>query len=96
MKDFFAISDEDWLHYFQVNVMSAVRLSREFLPGMLARDHGHVVNLASEAGLKPLPQMIHYSVTKTALISLAAPSTAFATPRRSTPETSTASRGWHA
>jgi len=71
VKDFFAVGDEDWLHYFQVNVLSAVRMSRAFLPGMLERDSGCIVNVASEAGFKPLPQMIHYSVTKTALISLA-------------------------
>ncbi|OZS77309.1 oxidoreductase, partial [Tetzosporium hominis] len=61
---------EEWLKYFEVNVLSAVRLCRAFLPAMLKRNKGRVLNLASEAGIKPLPQMIPYSMTKTALISL--------------------------
>ncbi|MGG3625091.1 SDR family oxidoreductase [Bacillus gobiensis] len=70
VKDFTEVSDEEWLRYFEVNVMSAVRLCRHFLPLMLKRDSGRILNLASEAGVKPLPQMIPYSMTKTALISL--------------------------
>lgn len=70
VKDFAALTDEDWFHYFNVNVMTAVRMSRALLPEMLARGTGAVVNLASEAGVKPLPQMVHYSVTKTAMIGL--------------------------
>lgn len=64
------ISDEDWLLYFQVNVMSSVRLSRLALPGMLERNQGRIIMIASEAGIKPIPRMIHYSVSKTALIGL--------------------------
>ncbi len=45
-------------------------MTRAILPAMLARGTGAIVNLASEAGVKPLPQMIHYSVTKTAMIGL--------------------------
>ncbi|SFB02081.1 MULTISPECIES: SDR family NAD(P)-dependent oxidoreductase [unclassified Bacillus (in: firmicutes)] len=70
VKDFEAVTDEEWMNYFNVNVLSAVRLSRFFLPEMLERNFGRIINIASEAGLKPLPQMIPYSVTKTALISL--------------------------
>lgn len=70
VKAFEALTDEDWLAYFNVNVMSAVRLCRSILPAMLARGEGAVVNIASEAGVKPLPQMVHYSVSKTALIGL--------------------------
>ena len=45
-------------------------MCRVFLPDMLKRGYGSIVNLASEAGVKPLPQMIHYSVTKTAMLGL--------------------------
>lgn len=70
-KEFAQITDEEWLHYFNVNVMSAVRLSRSFLPRMLERNSGRIMLIASETGVKPYPDMIHYSMTKTALIGLA-------------------------
>ncbi len=70
VADFFDVDDDEWLRYFQVNVMSAVRMCRSLMPGMLERNRGCIINVASEAGVKPLPQMIHYSMTKTALISL--------------------------
>ena len=70
VKAFEDLTDEDWMRYFDVNVLSAVRMSRVILPAMLKRGTGSVVNLASEAGVKPLPQMIHYSVTKTAMLGL--------------------------
>ncbi|BDY03681.1 SDR family oxidoreductase [Ferrimonas sp. YFM] len=70
VKAFEAITDEEWLHYFNVNVMSAVRLSRALLPAMQARGYGRIINISSECGIKPLGQMVHYSVTKTALIAL--------------------------
>ena len=70
VEDFFAIDDEEWLRYYQVNVLSAVRLCRALMPSMLEHGRGRVINVASEAGIKPLPQMIHYSVTKTSLIGL--------------------------
>ena len=70
VKPFEDISDEDWMYYFNVNVMSAVRMSRIFLPLMLMRNQGSIINIASEAAVKPLPQMVHYSVTKTAMLGL--------------------------
>ncbi|RYL97007.1 SDR family oxidoreductase [Sporolactobacillus sp. THM7-7] len=70
VKSFEEVTDEEWLTYLQVNVLSTVRLCRRYLPEMLNRNSGRIINLASEAGIKPLPQMIPYSVTKTALISL--------------------------
>lgn len=70
VKPFAEITDADWMHHFNINLMSAVRMTRGILPAMLARGTGAIVNLASEAGVKPLPQMIHYSVTKTAMIGL--------------------------
>lgn len=70
VEDFFAIDDEEWLRYYHTNVLSAVRLCRALMPGMLERGRGRIINVASEAGIKPLPQMVHYSMSKTALIGL--------------------------
>lgn len=70
VKPFEDLTDADWMRSFDVNVMSAVRMSRVFLPAMLTRGTGSIVNMASEAGVKPLPQMVHYSVTKTAMLGL--------------------------
>ncbi len=70
VKPFEDLTDEEWLSYFDINVLSAVRMSREFLPAMLKRGSGSIINLASEAAVKPLPQMVHYSVTKTAILGL--------------------------
>ncbi len=70
VKPFEDLTDDDWMRYFDVNVLSAVRMSRTILPDMLRRGTGSIINLASEAGVKPLPQMVHYSVTKTAMIGL--------------------------
>ncbi|MEQ8306110.1 MAG: SDR family oxidoreductase [Hoeflea sp.] len=70
VKPFEDLTDEDWMRYFDINVMSAVRMSRIILPSMLKRGTGSIINMASEAGVKPLPQMVHYSVTKTAMLGL--------------------------
>lgn len=70
VKAFEDLTDDDWMQYFNINVLSAVRISRVILPAMLNRGTGSIVNLASEAGVKPLPQMIHYSVTKSAMLGL--------------------------
>lgn len=70
VKPFADLTDDDWMHYFNINVMSAVRMSRIFLPDMLGRGEGAIINMASEAAVKPLPQMVHYSVTKTAMLGL--------------------------
>jgi NAD(P)-dependent dehydrogenase (short-subunit alcohol dehydrogenase family) len=67
---FAELTDDDWMRYFDINVLSAVRMSRVFLPAMLKRGEGSIINMASEAGVKPLPQMVHYSVTKTAMLGL--------------------------
>lgn len=71
VEDFFKIDDEEWLRYFQVNIMSSVRMCRALMPSMLENNWGRIVNVASEAAIKPLPNMIHYSMTKTAMVSLA-------------------------
>src|SRR5207248_5054373 len=70
-KPFPEISDEDWLRFFEVNVLSGVRLSRFYLPQMLQRNWGRIVFLSSESGLNIPVEMIHYGVTKTAQIALA-------------------------
>jgi NAD(P)-dependent dehydrogenase (short-subunit alcohol dehydrogenase family) len=70
VQPFVEASDEDWQRYFNINVMSAIRMARLALPDMLERNSGSIVNLSSEAAVKPLPQMVHYSVTKTALLGL--------------------------
>ena len=70
VEDFSKSPDEEWLRYFQTNVMSMIRLCRALMPGMLERNRGSIVNVSSEAAIKPLPQMIHYSMTKTAMLSI--------------------------
>jgi NAD(P)-dependent dehydrogenase (short-subunit alcohol dehydrogenase family) len=70
-KSFADIPDEDWLRFFEVNVLSGVRLSRHYLPGMVARKWGRVVFISSESGVQIPAEMIHYGVTKTAQIAVA-------------------------
>ncbi|HEY1376479.1 MAG TPA: SDR family NAD(P)-dependent oxidoreductase [Gemmataceae bacterium] len=70
-KPFPDVPDEDWQRFFEVNVLSGVRLSRFYLPGMLQRNWGRVVFVSSESGVNIPVEMIHYGVTKTAQIALA-------------------------
>ncbi len=70
-KAFGDITDRDWLRFFEVNVLSGVRLSRAYLPGMLARDWGRIVFISSESALQIPPEMIHYGATKTAQLAVA-------------------------
>jgi NAD(P)-dependent dehydrogenase (short-subunit alcohol dehydrogenase family) len=69
-KPFAEIADEDWQHLFDVNVMSGVRLSRAYLAGMLERNKGRIIFIASESGIAVPPDMIHYAMTKTAQLSI--------------------------
>ena len=69
-KNFFEIPDEDWSRFFEVNVMSGVRLSRAYLPAMLKRNWGRVVFISSESALNIPTEMIHYGTTKTAQLSI--------------------------
>lgn len=64
------ISDEEWRRYFEVNVLSAVRLTRELLPGMKERGWGRVLNIASDSAVVIPAEMIHYGVSKTALLAV--------------------------
>ena len=70
-KPFEEISDAEWLRFFEVNVMSGVRLSRAYLPRMKERNWGRIVFISSESGLQIPAEMIHYGVTKTAQIAVA-------------------------
>ncbi len=70
-KPFVQITDADWTRYFEINVMSGVRLARAYFPAMLTRDQGRVIFIASETGLAVDPDMIHYAMTKTAQIAIA-------------------------
>ena len=69
-KGFFDIPDEDWSRFFEVNVMSGVRLSRAYMPGMLKRNWGRIVFISSESALNIPAEMIHYGVTKTSQLAL--------------------------
>ncbi len=70
-KPFIEITDDDWLQMFNTNVLSGVRLTRAFFPAMLARGTGRVLFTASEAGIKVIPEMIHYATTKTCYVTIA-------------------------
>jgi NAD(P)-dependent dehydrogenase (short-subunit alcohol dehydrogenase family) len=69
-RDFFDTPDEVWEHFLAVNVLSGVRLSRAWLPGMAERGWGRVIFLSSESALNIPADMIHYGVTKTADLAL--------------------------
>jgi NAD(P)-dependent dehydrogenase (short-subunit alcohol dehydrogenase family) len=69
-KDFFETPDEDWSRFFDVNVMSGVRLSRAYLSGMLKRNWGRIVFISSESALNIPKEMIHYGMTKTAQLAV--------------------------
>jgi len=70
-KPFAKITDADWLRFFEINVLSGVRLSRAYLPGMLQKNWGRIVFISSESGQNIPAEMIHYGMTKTAQISVA-------------------------
>lgn len=70
-KPFEAIPDADWMRFFDVNVVSGVRLARLFLPGMRADDWGRIIFISSESGYQIPAEMIHYGVTKSAQIAVA-------------------------
>ena len=70
-KPFEQIPDADWLRFFEVNVLSGVRLARHYLPGMRARDWGRIVFVSSESAVQIPVEMIHYGMTKTAQLAVA-------------------------
>jgi NAD(P)-dependent dehydrogenase (short-subunit alcohol dehydrogenase family) len=69
-KEFSDIPDDDWSRFFEVNVMSGVRLSRAYMPGMLKRNWGRIVFISSESALNIPKEMIHYGMTKTAQLAV--------------------------
>jgi NAD(P)-dependent dehydrogenase (short-subunit alcohol dehydrogenase family) len=70
-KPFEEIPDDDWRRFFEVNVLSGVRLSRLYLAGMRRRNWGRIIFISSESALQSPPEMIHYGMTKTAQIAVA-------------------------
>ncbi len=70
-KPFEEIPDADWLRFFEVNVLSGVRLARAYLPATKRANWGRIIFISSESGLQIPAEMIHYGVTKSAQISLA-------------------------
>jgi len=69
-KGFFDIPDEDWQRFFEVNVLSGVRLSRHYAQGMAKRGWGRIQFVSSESGVQIPPEMVHYGVTKTAQLAV--------------------------
>jgi len=70
-KQFADIPDEDWFRFFEVNVMSGVRLSRAYFPKMLAKNWGRIIFISSESAVFIPSEMIHYGMTKTAQVAVA-------------------------
>jgi NAD(P)-dependent dehydrogenase (short-subunit alcohol dehydrogenase family) len=69
-KGFFDIPDEDWQRFFEVNVMSGVRLARHYAQGMARRGWGRIQFLSSESGVQIPVEMVHYGMTKTAQLAV--------------------------
>jgi NAD(P)-dependent dehydrogenase (short-subunit alcohol dehydrogenase family) len=70
-KPFENISDADWLRFFEVNVLSGIRLARLFLPAMRRADWGRIIFISSESAIQIPVEMIHYGMTKTAQLAVA-------------------------
>ena len=70
-KAFAEIPDSDWFRFFEVNVMSGVRLSRHYLAGMLKKNWGRILFMSSESAVQIPPEMVHYGMTKTAQVAIA-------------------------
>lgn len=70
VEEFQSITDERWHEYFEANVMTGIRITRPVIADMLERNSGSIVFIASEAAVRSIPFMVHYSVTKTAQLGL--------------------------
>ncbi|MEU4953055.1 SDR family NAD(P)-dependent oxidoreductase [Streptomyces lavendulae] len=64
------IDDAEWRRYFDTNVLTAVRMTRHYLPGMIERSWGRVQNIASDSAVAIPAEMIHYGMSKTALLAV--------------------------
>jgi NAD(P)-dependent dehydrogenase (short-subunit alcohol dehydrogenase family) len=69
-KPFEEIPDADWQRFFNINVLSGIRLSRAYLPGMKSKNWGRIVFISSESGIQIPAEMIHYGMTKTAQLAV--------------------------
>ncbi|MFB6719370.1 SDR family NAD(P)-dependent oxidoreductase [Kribbella sp. NPDC056345] len=69
-KPVLEVDDDEWRRYFEVNVLSAIRLIRMYLPGMTEQGFGRVLNIASDSAIVTPVEMVHYGVTKTALLAV--------------------------
>jgi NAD(P)-dependent dehydrogenase (short-subunit alcohol dehydrogenase family) len=69
-KAFDQIPDEDWIRFFEINVLSGIRLARHYVRGMRSRNWGRIVFVSSESGLQIPTEMIHYGMTKTAQLAV--------------------------
>src|ERR1700676_235960 len=70
-KPFEKILDEEWMRFFEANVMSGVRLSRHYVAGMRERNWGRILFVSSESAVQIPAEMIHYGMTKTAQVAVA-------------------------
>ena len=70
-RPFLEIKDAEWMKFFEVNVLSGVRISRHYLPHMLERKWGRIIFVSSESALQIPAEMVHYGVTKTAQLAVA-------------------------
>jgi NAD(P)-dependent dehydrogenase (short-subunit alcohol dehydrogenase family) len=71
IKPVLEIPDEEWLRFFESNVLSGIRLVRRYLPDMLARKWGRVIFISSESAIQIPAEMVHYGVSKTAQVAVA-------------------------
>lgn len=71
IQEFADIDDNNWYRYFEINVMSSVRLCRHMLPQMLKKRQGRIIFISSESGVNIPANMIHYGMTKAALAAIA-------------------------
>lgn len=70
-KPFTEITDDDWRRFFEINVLSGARLARAYFPGMIERNWGRIIFVASDSAVIVPPDMIHYGMTKTAQLAIA-------------------------